>query len=200
MSIFTCKNAVLFIALLLIGATTLSSCKEDDDDTNSSPDTNLVFSFGKMSNQWNYNAVSSLYTDTTAYLRVSENLGNNKYLCLMNFLSGWRVDTLYYNFSPTKLADYPDDSLPNNMFTIIKDSSIANSLGSFINSTNDTIYRRVLSLNKSIHVPAGNFICYEIEETYSASADKVVYYIHKTDGFIKLITPDFNLELRSKNF
>jgi hypothetical protein len=180
------KKTNLFLLICLIGAISLSSCKEDDD-TNPTPDP-TGFSFGKMSNQWNYNAISPFFTDTTAYLRVSANLGNNKYLCLMNFMSGFKIDTLYFNFSPTELADYPDDSLPNNTFTIIKDSSTTNIVNTFINSINDTIYRRVLSLAKSVSVPAGNFTCFEIEETYSASADKVIYYIHKTDGFIKLIT------------
>lgn len=65
---------------------------------------------------------------------------------------------------------------------------------------NETYYHELISLNESVTVPAGTFICKKIKVTFKNSSNTQYTFWSDDFGQIKIENLIINLDLKSKNF
>jgi hypothetical protein len=212
----TCIKLSL-LAVIISGALITSCKKKDKDDPAPDPKTTApeyTFDFIKVGNsarmdvRIKFGTLEFNYPDS-GKLIVNSNLGNNKYEIFFRAdlpaPIGPQGDTLIWLKDATGL--YQIDSI-GAKWMIMKSNPVVGDLYLADTSATDSTYRKVVSISKSINVPAGTFICAEIKEYKTTDDPNLTYsttFINKIKGFIQradVSNGDTTIlvKLRSTNF
>jgi hypothetical protein len=193
------RKVSFFLVALLIGALSFSACKDEDDDVVDPPTPATGFTFGKVNNQWNMRLETGMFTDTTTFFRLVNSLGNSNYTAIFSIMNGLQVDTIVFYIAEGEMADYPEDDL-NKRYTMVKKDSKVNDMFTYVSTSGDTTYRKIVGINSEVTVPAGKFSCFKIEEWDAGATDISTFYINPASGFIKIETTGATMQLLNKNF
>ncbi len=183
---------------LLLSLTVLmvfSSCKKDNPDGSNQP-TDIAFL--RVGNKWVYNITGGFtsYSTTTNEL-ISVNNGTYKMATWFDDTQGASV----YLYGQGGYLCWYDEGLSKgaNQQLYKYQNAVVGDTWTRITPT-ETYHHECLSVNESVTVPAGTFICKKIKVTFENSFNDQTTYWNDTYGQIKVDNLLFSTELASKNF
>ncbi|MBL0358711.1 MAG: hypothetical protein IPP72_18425 [Chitinophagaceae bacterium] len=186
------KKRLSLLPLLLLLA--VSSCKKDDAPSN----TNTSIPYLKIGNKWIYNITGGFtsYTTTTNEITAVNNgvytlatkfdtdPGANAYLYGDNGYLNW-YDEGQSKGANQKVLKYNNLNVGNTWTRI---------------TASETYTHECLSVNESVTVPAGTFICKKIKVTFANAFNEQTTYWSDDFGQVKVDNLFFSVELANKNF
>lgn len=195
----TLRNVILLSTTF---ATLLSSCKKEAEirpEIKKEPDFTSSIKIGQQSifqATGNFgNGIQTIKNFMT--VKTVENSGNNIFKAQVLMPMFNVIDTMIIEVTPTGVFEQLKEG--GKKLIASKDPKIGDV--SFTVSGRDTTFRKVMEIDASVTVPAGNFNCIKIKEYHSGNHDYSIECIDK--GLIKVEqfgSMPIKIELSSRNY
>lgn len=186
------KSSLYLLSLTLLIA--FSSCKKDNDTDLSTG----AIPFIKVGNKWNYDVTGGLYPYTTYTTEVT---GNNNGIYTM---ASWFDNTqlpdagIYFENGYMNTYDAVETKGANQQLLKITNAKVGDTWTRI--TPTETYYHELLSVNETVTVPAGTFVCKKVRTTFKNAFNEQDTYWSDEFGQIKIDGLVLSTELVSKNF
>ncbi|UAY52305.1 hypothetical protein [Ferruginibacter albus] len=187
-------------ALALCAIISLYSCKKDDASSGGvKADPNPPITYLKTGNKWVYNITGGIlaFSYSTSTQEITAN-NNGIFTLAVTFDND--KSTAFEYYSNGFLCTYDDgESIgPDQPILKFTNAQVGDKWTRITPS--ETYYHELESLNESVTVPAGTFICKKIKTTFKNAFNDQTSYWSDQYGEIKIEGLSAEMELASKNF
>jgi hypothetical protein len=189
------KNRFLLFAVAAL--LSFNSCKKESADPGDA-NTNTPITFLKVGNKWVYNITSGFTTYTTTTNEVT-GVNNGIYTISTKF-DDTPGDRVYLYGENGYLNWYDEGQAKGANQQILKyNNAQVGDTWTRITPT-ETYHHECVSINESVTVPAGTFVCKKIHTTFENAFNDQDTYWSDEFGQIKIDNLVLSTELASKNF
>lgn len=184
------RYSFLFFLLMIV----FISCKKDDPVNNF---TNPV-PFIQVGNKWVYDVSSFFYPYDSMSNQITAN--NNGVYTMSTWFNNAPGENAFLYYQNGYINQYDQgQSVGANQYLYKWQNAQVGDTWTRITPT-ETYTHTVESVNESVTVPAGTFICKKVHITFANAFNDQYTYWSDTDGIIKIENLLLDAELRSKNF